>query len=112
MVAHVVLYQPRPDLSRAERAAFDAALEDAIRTIPSIRCVTIGERLRLGTSYDALMTTDYTYMATFEFDDEAGLRAYLGHPAHQQLGALFYSCSAAALAYDYLIESRTISPTA
>jgi hypothetical protein len=105
VVAHVVLYQPRPDLTAAERQQFDSALSAAIHGIPSVRRVTIGERIRLGTSYDSLMTTDFAYTAIFEFEDEAGLRAYLEHPAHRQLGALFYSCSAAALAYDYAITS-------
>lgn len=110
MVAHVVLYQPRPDLTADERARLDAALSAAIEGIPSIRRVTIGERLRLGTIYESLMSVDYTYAAIFEFDDEAGLRAYLDHPAHRELGELFYSCSTSALAYDYTVatDRRTL----
>jgi hypothetical protein len=105
VVAHVVLYQPRPDLSPEERDELERALHAAVREIPSIRRVIIGERIHLGTAYESLMRTDYTYLATFEFDDEAGLRAYLEHPAPQQLGALFYTCSTAALAYDYAVHS-------
>jgi len=110
LVAHVVLYQPRPDLTADERARLDAALSAAIEGIPSIRRVTIGERLRLGTIYEPLMSVDYTYAALFEFDDEAGLRAYLDHPAHRELGELFYSCSTSALAYDYTVatDRRTL----
>lgn len=103
MVAHVVLYQPRPDLTGEERARLDAALSTAIDGIPSIRRVTIGQRTRLGTPYDSMMSVDYAYAAIFEFDDEAGLHAYLDHPAHRELGELFYTCSASALAYDYVV---------
>lgn len=105
MVMHVVLYQPRPDLTVAEREQFESALTAAIRDIPTIRRVTLGKRIRLGTAYDAMMTTDYAYAAIFEFEDDGGLRAYLEHAAHQRLGTLFYSCSAAALAYDYEIAA-------
>jgi hypothetical protein len=31
----------------------------------------------------------------------AGLQAYLDHPAHAELGDLFYTSNTAALAYDY-----------
>ncbi len=55
--------------------------------------------------YESLMSVDYAYAAIFEFDDEAGLRAYLDHPAHHALGELFYSCSTAALAYDYEVAA-------
>ena len=35
------------------------------------------------------------------FDDLAGLQAYLEHPQHEKLGALFYQALEAALVYDY-----------
>jgi hypothetical protein len=36
-----------------------------------------------------------------EFDDSAGLEAYLRHPAHAELGQMFYTASAAAFAGDF-----------
>jgi hypothetical protein len=36
-----------------------------------------------------------------EFDDLAGLQAYLQHPAHEQLGARFGKSLSAALVYDF-----------
>jgi hypothetical protein len=42
MVIHLVLMKPRPDLSAAEREAFVAAFERALREIPSIRGVRVG----------------------------------------------------------------------
>jgi hypothetical protein len=101
MIAHVVLYQPRPDLGPSDRARFHAALTRALRDIPSIRRARVGSRVRHGAAYETLMPTDFEFVGIFEFDDVPGLQAYLSHPAHAELGSLFYTSNAAALAYDY-----------
>ena len=101
MIAHVVLFQPRPGLGSADRARFQAALTRALRDIPSIRRARVGSRVRHGATYEGLMATDFEFAGILEFDDLAGLQAYLGHPAHAELGTLFYTSNAAALAYDY-----------
>ena len=103
MIAHVVLFQPRADLPAAARDELDRALRHAIDAIPSIRRVTLGRRIRSGGAYEAVMTVDYGFLAIFEFDDDRGLREYLEHPAHHALGRLFYTTSAAALAYDFAL---------
>ena len=51
------------------------------------------------------MTQDFPFAAFIEFDDIAGLQAYLRHPQHQRLGELFYSLQEAALAYDYDVRT-------
>ena len=47
------------------------------------------------------MREDYQYALILEFDDIAGLEAYLHNPAHAKIGAVFTSGAEAALAYDY-----------
>jgi hypothetical protein len=101
MIAHVVLYQPRPGLSAADRSRFHAALATALREIPSIRRARVGSRVRHGAAYEAVMPIDFEFIGILEFDHLAGLQAYLAHPAHAELGTLFYTSNAAALAYDY-----------
>ena len=101
MIAHVVLYQPRPDLTVADRVRFNSALTTALRSIPSIRRARVGSRVRHGAAYEHVMPADFAFIGVLEFDDLAGLQAYLDHPAHAELGALFYTSNAAALAYDY-----------
>jgi hypothetical protein len=101
MITHVVLYQPRPDLSAADRERFNTALCTALGAIPSIRRARVGRRVRHGAAYEAVMPLDFEFIGVLEFDDLAGLRSYLDHPAHAELGTLFYTCNAAALAYDY-----------
>jgi hypothetical protein len=53
------------------------------------------------------MAVDYQFAAVLEFDDEAGLKAYLEHPAHQQLGAQFFDVFEQALMYDFELTEGT-----
>lgn len=107
MIAHVVLFRPRGDLSPAARNALAAAFETALREIPSIRRARVGRRLVHRRPYEALMHVDYQYAALLEFDDAAGLRAYLEHPAHQQLASQFFEVFEHALMYDFDLQEGT-----
>lgn len=102
MIAHVVLFAPKLDLSEAERRAVLDALTSAASDIPSIRRFRVGRRVRHGLpGYEQAMRVDFEYVVLIEFDDEAGLRAYLQHPSHAAAGRFFATASSAALAYDY-----------
>ena len=54
-----------------------------------------------GRPYEALMRSHYPYAAVLEFDDLAGLKAYLEHPAHERLGSRFFEVFEDALMYDF-----------
>ncbi len=101
MYSHVVLLKPLATLTDEGRERLVAAFEHALRHIPSIRGTYIGRRVKLGTAYDAQMPTSVEYLVTLNFDDEAGLRDYLAHPAHEALGARFSDSLAAALVFDF-----------
>ena len=106
MIAHVVLFRPKPELSDEERRALVAAFETTLREIPSIRHARVGRRITHGGGYEQLMRVDYDYAAIIEFDDAAGLRTYLEHPAHEQLGQRFFMTFEEALMYDFeLVDS-------
>jgi len=107
MIAHVVLFRPRADLPPAARNALADAFETALREIPSIRRARVGMRLLHGRAYEALMHVDYQYAAVLEFDDVAGLRAYLEHPAHQRLASQFFEVFEHALMYDFDLKDGT-----
>jgi hypothetical protein len=79
----------RTDLTPEESRAFVAAFERAINEIPTVRTVRIGQRVR----------------HIIDFDNLDGLQAYLAHPAHVELGELFYSCLSAGMVYDYEVGS-------
>lgn len=101
MIAHLVLYRPKPGLDDDARARFVGALTAAHRDIPAIRRFTIGRRLEDGPAYGGIASSDFPYMALIEFDDVAGLRSYLAHPVHAGLGQAFRSSLESALVYDY-----------
>lgn len=103
MIAHVILFRPKKDLSASEREAFFDAMRAAHRDIPHIRRFAVGSRIRTGRPYEAL-ARDFPFFALLEFDSAADLEAYLTHPAHDQLGERFYSTSEAAEAYDFSLS--------
>ena len=104
MIAHVVLFRPHPHLSEARREALIDAFTIALREIPTIRQARVGQRLTHGRAYESLMQTHYSHIAILEFEDVAGLKAYLEHPAHERLGTLFFEAFAEALIYDFALE--------
>ncbi|MCA1650596.1 MAG: Dabb family protein [Acidobacteria bacterium] len=102
MIAHVVLFRPRADLTDADRQRLLDDLTAAVAAIPEIRRLRIGRRMVHGLpGYEQAMHEDFEYAALMEFDDVDGLRAYLAHPSHAEVGRHFIASAAAALAYDY-----------
>lgn len=102
MIVHVVLFEPRDDLSQAERTKLLADLRHAAVAIPQIRRFRIGARIHHGQpGYEESMRVNYQYAAIMEFDDRPSLEAYLRHPAHAAIGEHFTASAANALAYDF-----------
>jgi len=105
MIAHIVLLQPRADLTEAQRDGALAALRNAATGVPEIRSLRLGRRIKHGLpGYEQLMQHDFEYALVVEVDDVEALKRYLQAPAHQALGELFYRATSAALAYDYALE--------
>jgi hypothetical protein len=101
-ISHVVLFRPKPDLSPEDRSALINALERAVAGIPQIKHAAIGRRILLNRpGYETQMAEHYEYSAILDFDSEADLRAYLDHPAHDDLGRLLFTSAEAVLAYDF-----------
>jgi hypothetical protein len=107
MMAHVVLFRPKPELSFEARRELLHVFSTALREIGSIRRVRIGRRRTFGRSYEQLMQEDFTHAAILEFDDLAGLASYLDHPAHQKLGAQFFATFEKVLIYDFEMTGET-----
>jgi Stress responsive A/B Barrel Domain len=93
--------KPKPNLSESDRAAFAAAFERAAHAIPSVRDVRFGRRVTHGAGYEHGMPDTADYLAVIAFDDLAGLQAYLGHPAHDEVGVKFGEALSSALVYDF-----------
>jgi hypothetical protein len=101
MISHLVLLKPRPDLSDVDRRGLAASFERAARNISSVRNVRVGRRILHGAGYETGNGFSAEYLALIDFDDLDGLRAYLQHPAHAELGARFASSLAGAMVLDY-----------
>src|SRR5687767_11061699 len=103
MISHVVLFRPKATLSTDERAALITALRHAVDGIPQIKHASIGKRSLLNRpGYETQMAEHFEYSAILGFDSEADLRAYLDHPAHNDLGRLLFTSADAVLAYDFV----------
>ena len=102
MIAHIVLLQPRPDLTEEQRRAALDTLARAAADLPEIRSVRLGRRVTHGLpGYEQRMTQDYEFVLIVEVDDVPALTRYLKAPAHRALGDFFSTSTAAALAYDF-----------
>ena len=101
MIAHVVLFRPKPELSTDDRRLLVHAFERAVRDIPSVRSVRVGRRVTHGAGYEQSMPDTGEYLIVIDFDDLEGLQTYLRHPVHEELGTRFYQSLSSALIYDY-----------
>jgi hypothetical protein len=104
VIAHIVLLQPKPDLTEAQRADALATIRRSAANLPDAR-LRVGRRVKHGLpGYEQLMATDFEFALIIEVDDVDALKRYLQAPAHTALGELFYTATRSALAYDYAIE--------
>lgn len=111
MIAHVVLFQPKHDLSPDERRGLAAAFSAAVTQIPSVRRARFGRRVRHGRPYEQLMNVDYSHAVVIEFDDVEGLTAYLNDPVHAQLATRFFAAFEHALMYDFELGEGDLALT-
>jgi hypothetical protein len=102
MIAHVVFFEPKPDLQPSDKREILGALASAASGIAGIRRFRVGRRVRHGLpGYEQAMPAGFTFAVLLELDDLDALKAYLSHPAHAGFGRHFTESSAAALAFDY-----------
>lgn len=107
MIAHIVLFQPKPNLSAAEIDRFVGALSTGFKEIPGIRWVRAGKRLKLGVAYaQELGQTPYSHAAVLEFDDRESFVRYLEHPAHAEIGRRFWETCASTM----ILDLETVDP--
>lgn len=105
MIAHIVLLQPRAELTAQQRAEALETLTRSAASVPEIRAFRVGRRVKHGLpGYEQLMPQDFEFALIIEFDDVEALKRYLQAPAHEAMGNLFYTATSAALAYDYQFE--------
>jgi hypothetical protein len=105
VIAHIVLLQPRRDLSDEQRRAALETLSHAAANVPEIRSFRLGRRVKHGLpGYEQLMAQEFEFALIIEVEDIQALTRYLRAPAHVALGDLFSTATAAALAYDFAMD--------
>ena len=104
MIAHIVLLQPRADLTAAQRQHALDTLARAAADVPEIRRFRMGRRVKHGLPGYEQLCPDFEFALIIEVDDVAALTRYLQAPAHAALGDLFYRATSSALAYDYALD--------
>jgi len=105
VISHIVLLQPKPDLTEAQRAAALDTIRSSAANLPDVRRLRLGRRIKHGLpGYEQLMPQDFEFALIVEVDDVDALKRYLQAPAHEALAHLFYTATSAALAYDYEFE--------
>ena len=101
MIAHVVLFRPRPDLATDAIAHLLTSFEKALRDITLVQRAHVGRRVTVGRGYEQMMRADYPYAAVLEFESITALRGYLEHPAHAEIGSAVFAAAADILVYDF-----------
>lgn len=109
MIAHVVLFRPKRDLTQDDIRSFARAFQDACRGIPSVRDAKVGPILTLRAMPQHIVgDMTYNVAAYLEFDDEEGLDAYMGHPLHTELARLFWLyCESTVFADVNMVQPAT-----
>jgi hypothetical protein len=111
VIAHVVLFRPRPDLPVSDRRALTRSFERALSEIESVRTAQVGRRTLHGAGYET-SADNYSHVAILQFDDLAGLHAYLQHSAHSAPARAFFEAAEATQIFDFeLVESDGIQDT-
>jgi len=91
MIAHIVLFNPKPGASESDLRSFAKILQDACREIKAIQHSRVGRRAEIDAGYArSFGEKTYQFVAIFEFEDSAKLKEYLKHPLHKHLGKLFW----------------------
>jgi Stress responsive A/B Barrel Domain len=91
VIAHIVLFTPKPGLDHEVFRSFTRLLREACGGIPAVARSIVGRAIDVDPGYTRMFgDKTYEFAAVFEFADRASLVAYLNHPIHQRLGRAFW----------------------
>ncbi len=108
MIAHIVLFRPRPDVDAHQLWLFAQSVIETCSSIPSISRARIGKAVSVDAGYPrSFGDMTYSYAAVLEFEDRKALVDYLQHPLHQAMGRQFWEVSEATLVFE--ADSRSPS---
>jgi len=98
MISHIVLFEPKLGLTGEEVMGFAQQLKTVIDSVPTIARASVGRRVTIDSGQARYFGDQtYSFSAVVEFADKNGLIEYLNHPAHRELGRLFWQFCAATI---------------
>jgi hypothetical protein len=104
VIAHIVLFEPKPELTEGERRQFLATLRTAVSRIPEIKTARVGRTLSfLQMPENIIGLKTYSFAAILEFEDAANLQGYLQHPEHNPVREAFWKACSATLIVDVAV---------
>jgi hypothetical protein len=94
VIAHIVLFRPKADLSDDELRLFAQLFKRVCVEVPGIERVRVGPVIGGGvfTGTEIGLST-YSVAAYLEFKDHQALEDYLQDPLHREFAGSFWSCS-------------------
>lgn len=110
MIAHIVLFEPKPGITNDQKRSFAQLLRVCARDIPSVKRAIVGP-ISQNNTVDRLLIGDktYSFAAVFEFEDRGGLESYFTHESHRQLAALFWElCQATTFVDAQMADAKTV----
>ena len=111
MIAHIVLFNPKPTATRDVLLLSAQLLERLAREVPGVIRASAGRSIALDAGYPrSFGEKTYQNVCVVEFENQEGLLAYLNHPLHRDLGRLFWEmCDAAVVTESEMVDAKTES---
>jgi hypothetical protein len=102
---HIVLFSFPRDLSDEEAAQ----MRGMVASWPTQ--IGLMTKCRIGADLTGARNRGYAYLLFTEFPDVAAMNAYRAHPVHLEFLAWLTERSCTPLAFDYLLDERTVLMT-
>ena len=96
MIKHIVMVNFKPEVSQEQQVEFGKKVPETLTQIPGTKNVTVGQAL------DVEGKPRYSAVTLVDFDGEAQLKAYLGHPAHKAIEAQLVTMCSDVMVVDLL----------
>ena len=111
MIAHVVLFNPKPAATRDVLLSCAQLLERLAREVPGVIRASAGRSIPIDAGYPrSFGEKTYQNVCVVELENRESLLAYLNHPLHRELGRLFWEmCDAAVVMESEMVDAKTES---
>ena len=111
MIAHLVLFNPKPDVDASLLLSCAQLLGRLANEVPGIQRASVGRQVDIDAGYGRPFgEKTYKLVCLLEFDDKSSLVNYLNHELHKELGRLFWEISESAVVIETeMLDARTES---